>query len=117
MIDFDKYVLKLAGGVFELRITVTPLVTQPGVAAYDAMGVYTSGALDVAMQNEAIFSDQQTSLGIRLRDFTVPPDRGDLIEISDTRHPHVGLKYWIGDADLDGQGGALLMLRKQEPVE
>ena len=80
------------------------------------MACYSSAPIDVQMQDETIFSDQQTSLGIRFRDFPVkPPDRGDLVEIIDTMHPHLGRKYWIGDVDEDGQGGGTLLLRKYNP--
>jgi hypothetical protein len=38
-----------------------------------------------------------------------------MVEIIDGRHPAFGSRYWIGDSDLDGQGGATLLLRTQEP--
>ncbi|MCA1452844.1 hypothetical protein I6F35_06365 [Bradyrhizobium sp. BRP22] len=115
MIDFDALVLKPASVIFEIKVLVTPLATQPGVAAYDATGVYNKRDLDVEMQDGTIFSDHEVSLGIRLRDFTIPPDQGDLIEIIDIRHPAFGEKYWVGDSDEDGQGGATLLLRTKEP--
>jgi hypothetical protein len=115
MIDFDALVLKPAGVIFQIRISVTPLVTQPGLPAYEASGVYNKRDLDVEMQDGTIFSDHQVSLGIRLWDFVVPPDQGDLITIIDDRHPAFGEQYWVGDSDQDGQGGAMLLLRTKEP--
>lgn len=116
MIDFDALVLKRAGMIFEIEIIVTPLVTQPGVPAYPAHGVYSKRDLDVEMQDGTIFSDHEVSLGIRLWDFyPAPPDQGDLITITDTRHPACGQQYWVGDSDEDGQGGATLLLRTKEP--
>jgi hypothetical protein len=115
MVDFDRLVLLPASDIFSIKCRFTPLVSQPGEPAFDCRGVYSSSALDVQMQDETIFSDQQTSLGIRLREFVAPPAGGDLIEITDTMHPNVGRKYWIGDLDEDGQGGAMLLLRNYNP--
>jgi hypothetical protein len=118
MIDFDALVLKPATDVFAISVSITPLVTQPGAPAYNVRGVYSSTRLDVIMQDEAIFSDQQTKLDIRAKEYPIPaPDRGDLVEITQVNHPAFGQKYWIGDQDLDGQGGISLMLRTQQPVE
>jgi hypothetical protein len=119
MVDFDRLVLSPASDIFSIKCRFTPLTSSPGDPAFDLRGVYSSSAVDVQMQDETIFSDQQTSLGIRLRDFAAPPDRGDLVEITDTMHPALGRKYWVGDLDEDGQGGAMLLLRvfNPEPVE
>lgn len=113
MIDFDAVVLSPASDIFSVPCTFTPLVSQPQMPAFELRGVYSSGALDVEMQDGTIFSDQKTSLGIRLKDFPngVPPDRGDLVFVK----AHVNLRYWIGDVDLDGQGGAYCLLRTENP--
>ena len=116
MVDFDRLVLSPASDIFSIKVRFTPLASSPGEPAFVLRGVYSSAPVDVQMQDETIFSDQQTSLGIRFRDFPVKlPDRGDLVEIIDTMHPHLGRKYWIGDVDEDGQGGGTLMLRKYNP--
>jgi len=116
MIDFDALVLKTTVDIFNIVVKFTLATTRPEAAPVICRGVYSSTPLDVMMQDDTIFSDQQTSLGIRLRDFDIPPDRGDIVEIIDTRHPAYGMKYWIGDSDLDGQGGATLLLRTKEPA-
>jgi hypothetical protein len=115
MIDFDALVLTPAGNIFQIAVLYTPLVSQPGVPAFPTFGVYSSAPLDVELQNGAIFSDQQTSLGVRMRDFAAAPDEGDLVEITEPTHPHCGKQFWIGDLDEDGQGGGLLLLRQREP--
>jgi len=116
VIDFDGLVLNKGVDIFNILVRFTPLVSDPGAPPYEGRGIYSSGPVDVQMQDETIFSDQQTSLGIRVRDFAgPPPDRGDIVEIIDVRHPAFGSKFWIGDSDLDGQGGAMLMLRTQHP--
>lgn len=116
MIDFDTIVLDVCEDIFSIVCKFTYAATKPEAAPVIVRGIYSSAPVDVIMQDETIFSDQQTSLGIRLRDFAIAPDRGDLVEIVDSRHPAFGQKYWIGDSDLDGQGGAMLMLRMQEPL-
>ena len=118
MIDFDGIVLNKCEDIFSIVVKFTFAATKPEAPPVTVRGIYSSGPIDVAMQDDTIFSDQQTSLGIRLRDFPggLVPDRGDLVEITDSRHPAFGNKYWIGDSDLDGQGGAMLMLRVQEPL-
>jgi len=115
MIDFDALVLNPCENIFSIMVKFTLCVTKPEGAPVTCRGIFSSSQVDAIMQDEAIFSDQQTSLGIRLRDFVIPPDRGDLVEIIDVRHPAYGSQFWIGDSDLDGQGGAMLMLRKREP--
>jgi hypothetical protein len=118
MVDFDRLVLSPASDIFSIKCRFTPLVSSPGGPAFDLRGVYSSTPVDVQMQDETVFSDQQTSLGIRLRDFPqAQPDRGDLVEIIDTMHPHCGRKFWVGDLDEDGQGGAMLMLRTYKPED
>lgn len=117
MIDFDAIVLNPLENIFSIVCKFTFAASKPEAAPVTVRGIYSSDPYDVAMQDETIFSDQQTKLGIRLRDFPggLVPDRGDLVEIIDSRHPAFGNKYWIGDSDLDGQGGATLMLRTQHP--
>jgi hypothetical protein len=116
MIDFDAIVLNPLENIFSIVCTFTFAATKPEAAPITVRGIYSSDAYDVPMQDDTIFSDQQTKLGIRLRDFPdgLVPDRGDLVEITDSRHPAFGNKYWIG-TDLDGQGGAMLLLRVQHP--
>jgi len=116
LIDFDALVLNKTVDIFSIACRFTFTVSAPGTEQV-ARGVYSSNPIDVQMQDETIFSDQQTSLGIRVRDFLIPPDRGDAVEIIDVRHPAFGQKYWIGDSDLDGQGGATLLLRQQAPPD
>jgi hypothetical protein len=116
LIDFDAVVLAKCEDIFSIVVSFTPLVSDPGAPAFTLRGIFSSDPYDVQLQDDTIFSDQQTSLGIREWDFPgPPPERGDLVEITDSRHPAFGKKYWIGDSDWDGQGGAKLLLRTQQP--
>jgi hypothetical protein len=117
MIDFDALVLKPAGDIFQIMVVFTPTVSQPGVLPFATNGVYSSSAVDVIMQDDTIYSDQQTKLDIRLRDFAAQPMEGDFVTITDTRHPACGKQFWIGDISFDGQGGANLLLRLKNPPD
>jgi hypothetical protein len=115
MIDFDGLVLNTCENIFAIAAQFTLTVTSPAAPPVVGRGVYSSGPIDVLMQDEIIFQDHETSLGIRARDFNVPPGRGDMVEIVEPSHPAYGQQYWIGDARLDGQGGIMLLLRTQRP--
>ena len=47
MIDFDALVLKQAGDIFQIMVSYTPTVSQPGAPAFDTFGVYSSSPIDV----------------------------------------------------------------------
>lgn len=115
MIDFDALVLNPATDIFSIVVTYTPAVSQPAAPAFVARGVYSSSALEVEMQDGTIFSDQQTKLDIRLAEFPAEPMEGDLVTITDSRHPANGRQFWIGTLHKDGQGGGTLLLRLTEP--
>jgi hypothetical protein len=117
MIDFDALVLSPCEDIFAIAALFTLVTTSPASPPILARGVYSSGPIDVLMQDDILFQDHETSLGIRARDFDVPPGRGDTVEITEPSHPAYGLAYWIGDAKNDGQGGIMLLLRTQRPLE
>jgi len=116
-IDFNQLVLGPCMGTFaetnEVLVTPWPATTDSG-PAYTTRGIYSSGPIDVALQEGGIFSDQRTSLGIKLDEW---PD----IELNyrvDVKVKGVGVvRYWVGDIDTDGQGGATLTLRTTVPDE
>ncbi len=109
-IDFDRLVLNVGVTVFGDRVVVYPLASRPGRAPYNARGVYNSQFLNVEMQDGTVFSDQQTTLGIREAEFQHLPVRGDQIKIVKT-----GKTYWVRDSNRDGQGGTMLQLAEREP--
>ncbi|MCA1524303.1 head-tail joining protein [Bradyrhizobium yuanmingense] len=113
--DFSTLVLLPGMNTFAIAVTVRPTVSQPGAPDYPARGVYSSVPTDVQMQDGTTFSDQQTTLGIRLREFAVPPVNGD--RITPTEGEAAGVTFWVADSSADGQGGLTLTLRKTEPPE
>ena len=97
-------------GIFGRVVEIDPHVSQPGAAPYQARGIFSSRPVQFQLQDGAILSDQQTTLGIRLEEFAVPPTNRDRVIID-------GVTYWVGDTSLDGQGGATITLRRTEPPE
>ncbi|MEY9364791.1 hypothetical protein ABH994_007512 [Bradyrhizobium yuanmingense] len=113
--DFSTLVLLPGMATFAISVTVRPEVSQPGAADYAARGVFSSGPTDVQMQDGTVFSDQQTTLGIRLREWSVAPVNGD--RITPTEGEAAGTTFWVADTSVDGQGGMTLTLRKTDPPE
>ena len=116
MIDFDKLVLNPLEDIFSIRVRFIYATTQPNAPPYETRGIFSYNAVDVGMLDDAILADHSASLGIRLLDFVIIPQRGDLVEMIDPRHPSFGAQFWIGDCDMDGQAGARLLLRTKEPA-
>jgi hypothetical protein len=111
MIDFDALVLAPCEEVFARPITVTPLVSQPGEPAYGARGIWSSKPVQVALENGALLSTKDLTLGIRLAEFTVPVKAGDQIEIdAHLSLPRIGVCEIENTSD-DGQGGRELALK------
>jgi hypothetical protein len=115
MIDFDALVLNPATNIFAIAATFTCPVSQPGVPPFVLRGVFSSTPLNIEMQDGTVYSDQQTSLGIRIAEFAAYPTEGDFVTITEPTHWAFGKEYWIGDIDFDGQGGGMLLLRSKEP--
>lgn len=101
---------------FGRPITVVPLKSQPGVAAYSVQadgvsplkGVWNSRAVDVA-EDQGVMVSQVITLGIRLSEYRVPPVQEDHILVG-------GITYAVSDPPrLDGQGGADLTLKSLTP--
>jgi len=100
------------------EITITPVASQPGGAAYSARGIYdTRGTMVQTEQGLAILSDQETILDIREREFPVKPVQGDMIDIppDGTVTEGVGL-YEVTDSSDNGGGETTLVLRKIVPT-
>lgn len=113
-VDLD---LALRAGVdaFSRPITIYPLASRPGQPAYTARGVWRVRNVDVALQDGAVLSSDVLVLGVRLREFAVPPVKGDQVDVPlSGLAPALGL-YWIDDTDDDGEGGSMWTLKLVEP--
>jgi hypothetical protein len=111
-INFSDEVLLHGFNTFSVSITVTPIKSQPGQPAYGNRGIFDTRANDVMAEDGSIFSDQQTILDIREKEFGVLPIQGDLVNIPvDCNDVPLG-DYEIMDADTNGGGETTLLLRK-----
>ena len=108
MIDFGALVLGPAMTAFAQPIMVTPTKSQPGAPAYAARGSYSSKPVMIPLEGSDDFHrSQQIALGISLSEFAVRPKQGDAIVMAQGA-------FEIYDVELDGQGGADLLLRETD---
>ena len=114
MMNFQGLVLRPNMVVFAGPITLMPLVSQgTGAAPVIGRGIMTSNRSNFMLDDGAIFSDQTTTLGIRLIEWPIRPMKDDQILIDDPAWDgliEAGL-YRISDITLDRQGGATLTIR------
>ncbi len=108
MFDFASLVLGPAMAVFADPITFTPTVSQPGVAAFPARGVYASKPVDIRVEGGTM-SDVQPTLGIKIDDYPVAPKQGDSFV-------RAGITWFVWDIKPDGQGGADLIIKETSPL-
>lgn len=122
-VDFSSLVLAPAMNTFARPVTIDPIKSRPGSGMpYAARGVISSRSVDIVLADGAVMSDQRTTLGIRDADenadgtpmFAVLPVRGDKVRIESG--PYQG-DFWVGDIDADGQGGSVITLRREFPVD
>jgi hypothetical protein len=98
---------------FARDITVTPTMSQPGQPAYAARGIWDDEAMDVAMLDGGILSEDRLVMDVREVEFAVVPIQGDRIDIPATINgiPAEG-SFEIIDCDRNGGGETTLTLRK-----
>lgn len=116
-VNFSTLVKLPCQDLFAVPITVTPIASQPGAPAYAARGIYNTGAIDVALTDGSIFSDQQTILDIRDVEFGTVPAQGDRVTIPlDSNGAPLG-EFEITDTSKDGGGQTTCTLRKYEAAK
>lgn len=121
-VDFSALVLAPNMGTFAIDVMIDPIKSQPLAPPYRARGILTSQQVNVVLENGAVLSDQQTTLGIRRADkhadgttmWVALPMRGDGCATLDTAGVPIE-NFWIADIDADRQGGHKLQLRKEKP--
>jgi hypothetical protein len=112
--DFDGTVLKAAMGAFALPVNIVP---NDGSAAYAAQGVWRYQDIDVLMEDGSTLSSTTITLGIRLSDWPAIPKVGYAITATPPAWaPVTARAYLIDKVRPDGQGGANLILKAQQPV-
>jgi hypothetical protein len=93
--------LTLSIGTFGKAVTYTPSVGSPRTIK----GVFSRQSVEVTRGEYAGVSSFQPTLGIRLADLATAPTSLDRVTVS-------GTEYRIVECQEDGQGGALLILKK-----
>jgi hypothetical protein len=112
-IDFSNELYLIAQNTFGRPVTFTPIVSQPGAAAYSAVGIIDSKETDVLTEDGGIFSDSKTILDIRIEDFPILPMQGDLVAISDYAGSPGG-QFEVADlAGIGNAGGEITLTLKR----
>jgi len=109
-IDFPHSVYLPSYEAFARPITITPVASQPGVAAYAARGIFDTQKTVVEALDGALYSDSKTILDILAPEFAVLPRQGDLLSIplhADVR----GGEFVVSDLSVEGNAGGEVTLR------
>ena len=110
-VDWSKQLYAATQDVYSRVVTVTPVVSQPGLAAYTARGILDINDMDVATL-DGFVSETRVELDIRDAEFTVVPMQGDMIDIpGDGGVPAEG-QFEVVDGDPNGGGETTLTLRR-----
>ena len=105
-VDWDALVLAPSMAVFSDPIALTPTVSMPGALAYPARGIFAQRPTRWKTAEGGLLTTLETTLGIRLADFPVPPRQGDSLV-------RAGVTWFVWDVNADGQGGASLSIKLQ----
>lgn len=113
-INFSEALYAPCMVTFGRTIIVTPVVSQPGVAAYTRRGILDTGdstiETDVGM---VVVSDQNTILDIVDDDFDVPPKQGDIIDIPVDGSIRYGVgTYEVVETTSNGGGETAMTIRR-----
>ena len=112
MIDLSALVLGPTMAVFADPVALTPTVSMPKALAYPTRGIFSQRPVrvDDGSGTGNYWSTLETTLGIRLVDFPVPPKQGDSLV-------RAGVTWFVWDINIDGQGGASLVIKQQRPQD
>ena len=112
MLDFDGTVLAALQGTFSRPIVVYPVASQPGEPSYPGRGVFSTAPVDILAEVNSVFSDQHTSIWIRLSEFPIPPLQRDKIFIpANLNYPEEGM-FEVHDVDRHAGGKVILELKR-----
>lgn len=111
-VNWSEQVYHPAQDLYGRMVTVTPVASQPTVAAYGARGIFDIEAIDVEGLENTVISETRVILDIRDSEFAVLPIQGDLIDVpTDSGIPAEG-QFEVIDADPNGGGETTLTLRR-----
>ena len=109
-LDFAALVLGPAMAVFADPIALTPTVSIPGALAYPARGIFAQKPVRWETAEGGLLTTLETTLGIMLADYPVPPKQGDSLV-------RAGVTWFVWDVNADGQGGATLTLKERRRTD
>ena len=125
-VDFSALVYLPGYDLFSRSITITPIASNPGGAAYTIRGIWTTRDIEITtnvggFDGMAMVSDQQTIIDVRDREFFesgyAVPMQGDLIYVpAEGAIPEEGT-FEVTDTDANGGGETTLTVRKYGPAE
>lgn len=97
---------------FSRPVTFYPLVSQPGMAAYDGRGIYDSNDLAFDVFGDAAVSDARIELDIFAPEFPFLPKQGDQLYMPPNLNI-AGGNFEVTDVSPDNAGGEVsLTLRR-----
>lgn len=111
-IDFGALVLAPNFDVFGVDLEVTLSKSRPGDPPYYGVGIFSSKPVNIAMQDGSVFSDQETTIDLKIDQWDYLPERSDRVKVIDS-----DVAYWVADASVDGQGAVRLTVHLTEPGE
>lgn len=115
-IDWDGLVLTPCMDIFALDgrngpgPVLTPLKSQPNVPAFGIRAVWEVTPTTITQEDGSLMTTTIYTLGIRLREFPVPPVKGDMITIDNE-------DYILNDFQYDGQGGVRWIVKGKKPSQ
>jgi hypothetical protein len=101
--------------LYSRPVTVTPVASQPGGAAYAARGIFDTDGMDYPGLDGSIISNSRTILDIRTYEFPVWPIQHDIIDIPPDPDTVIeGGLFEVIDVNgfADGGGELTLVLRR-----
>ena len=114
-VDFAFWVYEPCFNLFARSITYAPLVSQPGVGAFAARGIFDTNERDVMGLDENIFTDAKTELDIFMPEWTILPLKGDMVSIP-WENDVDGGDFYVADVHGHGNAGGELTLTLQRIV-
>jgi hypothetical protein len=113
-VDWPNEVYALEQGFFGRTIIITPVVSQPGQAAYSARGIFNTGETLVPAMDGSLISVNQTIVDILAQEFPILPAQRDLIDIPDTTVK--GGIFEVASVSGDNGGGEITLALKRRDM-
>lgn len=113
-VDWSSQVYLLNHNMFARPVTFYPIKSQPGVASYNARGIFGTVSIDIVSMDASNISDQRTILDILEVEYPVIPTQQDRVYIGpDPGGMQKDEGMWeVNDVSTNGGGETTLELRR-----